>query len=355
MKQSAAYAAIRQIATLGHTGKMALPALLAALRDIVPYEKTNFVWVDEQCNGVDWHGPLVVPPEVMRFYLEEYHNRREGEVIPSNRRLMDSLGTDRSAAINTFERSDFFNEIFRAGDNRHFLRLAVRDATRPLGIFYLLRPIGTKDFTARDEANLSRAAPWIAHALAASAPVPTGEELVDAASGLLIADMKGRILLVSSEARELLHRAAGIPVSHVSLSDHGFHWARPLIDKLMHRLTTADGGVPALKIHTADGLFVLRAYWLDGAVPGESRNAAIQIQKQVPLSLRLMESPRLRKLPPREQQACLLLALGRSAGEVAREMGISRDGAVYHIRSTYSRLGISSREDLVGALLEATA
>lgn len=356
MKRSAAYAAIRQIATLGYSGKMALPAILDALGDIVPHEKANFAWVDEECNGIDWVGPLVVPPEVMQFYLEQYHNRREASEIPSNRQLMDSLGTDRSASLEGFRRSDFFNIIFRAGGNGHFLRLAVRDGARPLGIFYLLRPIGGADFTAAEERHFAQAAAWIAHALAAPERTSAQEKWGDAEGGLIVVDPKGGILFLSAGARELLHRAAGVCLTHATLSDHCFHWARPLIGRLMDSLSatrhkTPAPGVPAVTIRNAAGCFVLRAYWIDSAAPGGSRNAAIQIQRQIPLPLRLMQSPRLRKLPPREQQACLLLARGQSASEIAKHMGISRDGAVYHIRSTYNNLGISCREELVGALL----
>lgn len=355
MKQCAAYAAIRKIATLGYSRELVLPALLAAVRDIVAYDKVNFMWLDEGYQVVDMIGSEVVPKDVMRNYLEQFHNKLESEEIPSNRLLMESMGTDRSAVLPRFTRGHLYNIIFRAGHNRHYLRLAIRNGTRPVGILYLLRPEGSGDFSKDEEARLARIAPWVTHALVAPAKAEMNDPLVDVDSGLIFLDAQGGVLGYSHGTKSLLHRAAGVPIDHRTV-DGRPDWARTLIDRLLQALAAADGraaghDAPALAIRNAAGDFILRAYWIDGAMPGLGRNAAIQIQRQVPLPLRLMLSPRLRQLPPREQEACLLLAQGLSSAEIAKRMGISRNGAVYHIRSSYDRLGIFRHEELVGALL----
>lgn len=358
MKQSAAYAAIRQIATLGYSPELALSALIPAIRDIVPYEKATFLWMDEGCNAIDWYGPLPVPADTIRLYLEQFYNRREAEVIPSSRELVMVRGTDRSANIPSFrfQGSDFFNLVLKPGENRHYLRLAIRNGTRPIGILILLRPPGSRDFTEKEEMGLSRMSPWLTHALVSCADVAMEETLVENNSGLIVADAKGTVLFFSQGARELLHRAADVPINRRTLDDH-VDWAKTLIDRLMRALPDASDGkdaphAPVLEIRNTAGHFVLRAYWMESATQGTGKCAAIQIQHQVPLSLRLMQSQRLRKMPPRDQQACLLLAQGLSSTEIAKRMGISRNGAVYHIRSSYSRLGISRQEELVSTLLK---
>jgi DNA-binding CsgD family transcriptional regulator len=179
--------------------------------------------------------------------------------------------------------------------------------------------------------------------------------LVESDSGLIVADARGMVLFFSQGARELLHRAADVPINHRTLDS--IDWAKSLIDRLMRALADVEDAknnshhVPILQIHNAAGYFVLRAYWIESAMPGAGKCAAIQIQHQIPLALRLMQSPRLRRMSPRNQQACLLLAHGLSSAEIGKRMGISRDGAVYHIRLSYSQLGISRQEQLVGALL----
>ncbi len=355
MKQSAAFAAIRQIATLGYSGELALPALMTALRDIVAYDKVSFMWLDEEFNVTNMAGSDVVPPDVMRYYLEQFHNKLESEEIPSNRSLMTSLVTDRSATLPKLTGGNLFNNIFRPGGNRHFMRLAIRNGSQPVGILYLLRPPGSRDFTREEEMHLARAAPWLTHALVSPAKVAMEGKLVEEDSGLIIADAKGTVLFFSRGAKELLHRAADVPINPRTI-DGRLDWAQALIGRLMQALMGAGDGsaghdAPALTIRNVAGFFVLRAYWIESATLGAGRNAAIQIQRQVPLPLRLMQSHRLRKLPPREQQACLLLAQGLTSTEIAKRMGISRNGAVYHIRSSYNRLGISRQEELVGILL----
>jgi hypothetical protein len=153
MKLSTAYASIRQIATLGYSPELALSALMSAIRDIVSYEKATFLWTDEGCNAIDWHGPLPVPADALRLYIGQFYNRLEAEVIPSSRELIMVRGTDRSANISSsrFENSDFFNLIFAPGDNRHYLRLAILNGTEPIGILILLRPRGSRDFTKEEE------------------------------------------------------------------------------------------------------------------------------------------------------------------------------------------------------------
>ena len=353
-----ALGAIQRIATLGHPPELALHALMAALHDVVPHEKSAFLWVDAEGNDRDWEGTQqAVPEHVFHYYLERYFNRLETQVIPSTKELIGRLGTDRSATIEDFHDTEFFNIIIRPGDNRHYMRVAVRDGIRPVGVFILLRPPGSRDFTREDEQRLAGAAPWIAQALSAPRREPSAEgKLVESASGLILADENGNPQYFSEGARTLLHRVTGTPINLSTVSDRAFHWARPLIGKLLQALTAASGRhsaspVPALTIRNEAGLFVLRAYWL-GALEGGRSQVVIQIQRQVPLLLRLMESPLLRKLPPREQQACLLLAEGLSSSQVAQHMGISRDGPVYHIRSLYNRFCLANREELIEALLK---
>jgi DNA-binding CsgD family transcriptional regulator len=59
----------------------------------------------------------------------------------------------------------------------------------------------------------------------------------------------------------------------------------------------------------------------------------------------------VRALPRREKQVCLMLAEGEAPQIIAKQMGISSNAVIQHVRSIYSRLNINRREELLNALL----
>lgn len=54
-------------------------------------------------------------------------------------------------------------------------------------------------------------------------------------------------------------------------------------------------------------------------------------------------------LTPRHEEVLELIARGKTNGEIARELGISLDGAKFHVREILSRMGVDSREEAVEA------
>lgn len=355
IKPSAAFATIRHIAMLGYSGEIVLPTLLEALRDIIPYERANFMWVDEGCNVRDVYDPNAIPIHIMKLYFERYYNSLESQSMPLHGDVMAGMGIDRSATLTKFHDSEIFHEIVRPGGIKHYMRLAIRSGSQPIGFVQLLRGPGMADFSQKDEQLASRAKPWLEHALAVRPSSGTEETLADGEAGLVITDKSAKVLCFSGGAKELLHRAAGVPINRETLADEGLSWARQLIGSLVHSAGSAAkqnaGGAPVKTLRNSAGVFQFRAYCLDGASSGAGGRFAIQIQRQIPLSLKLVQSQCVRALPPREQQACLLLAQGLSSTEISKRMGISPNGAIYHTRALYNRLGISRREELVSALL----
>ena len=52
-------------------------------------------------------------------------------------------------------------------------------------------------------------------------------------------------------------------------------------------------------------------------------------------------------LTPRQKEVLELLRAGRSNPEIAQELGISRDGAKFHVSEIITRLGVTSRREAV--------
>src|SRR5215207_6964988 len=56
-------------------------------------------------------------------------------------------------------------------------------------------------------------------------------------------------------------------------------------------------------------------------------------------------APRVEDLTPRHREVLALLAKGRTNFEIAEALGISLEGAKYHVREIMGRLGVESREE----------
>jgi DNA-binding NarL/FixJ family response regulator len=148
--------------------------------------------------------------------------------------------------------------------------------------------------------------------------------------------------------------AADVPRSRAILSVSCYEWAKPLLRRLAARVDALEAGcasgTPVLSVANASGQYSLQAHRLQVAAGGTSNLIGVQIMRRVPLALRALESPRVRALPFREKQACLMLLQGLTIRGIASRMGISENGVAQHVRTLYRRLRIHRREELLTAL-----
>jgi hypothetical protein len=76
-----AIARIRRLCCLGLGSQVAVPAILGELHALVPSHCNNFLWAganQELANLYD-EGDVILP--VLPLYMDEFHNKREREVV----------------------------------------------------------------------------------------------------------------------------------------------------------------------------------------------------------------------------------------------------------------------------------
>ncbi len=240
-----------------------------------------------------------------------------------------------------YQRHPIYNEILRPCGGEAFLRMMVRDGTTPVGAFNVGRGSRDRDFDGDDLRALTRLEPFIAHALR-SHDAAVAPETCDADRAMVVVDGGARVRWRSPGAGRLLSLAQGSVMAPAALPDGLLDTVRAL-GSIAHAQPSAQ--VPTWRSDNAWGSFVARAHWLEPEEPAESL-IGIELERRVPLPLRLFEAVREQRMPPRQGEVCLLLALGRTQEQIADELKVTRNTVVYHRRQIYNRLGVESRRGL---------
>lgn len=346
-----AEARLRQLCCLGAPGPQLAAPLFAELHRVLPHETCLHLWVGPQ-GPVDAFFNVRDIGESVQRYADDYYKRIESEVWPTmEEALRTEVGPHHVHQVlripkHGYYRHPLYNEVLRPSGTHTFIRMMVRDGGVPAGAFNVGRGPRDRDFDDADLRTLARFEPFIAHALRSREPVAT-PETCDADTALIILDRDRQRRWQSASADRLLSLAAGSALQKPALPA-GLQRAV----QALQQVASADerATVPAWRSHNAWGSFLARAYWLLPGEPAESM-IGIQLERRVPLALRLYEKVRDSNLPLRQGEVCLRLALGHTQEQVASDLGVTRNTVVYHRRQLYNRFAVESREGLRERLL----
>ena len=356
-----AVARVQRLCCLGLGGQQLMPALMAALNEIVPASNRQFYWADlaMEIGNCYVEGPRV---EVLPIFLSEFSGgHRELEVRMTFPEVMrtrypSAVGDIFSRVFtvdwNTFLRSDYYNLLWRPYGIATGTLFKISQAGRPVGAFYFFRGGNETAFTPRDYALLEALHGFVAHGLTDGLAKDRYNDAGD--RGLAILDRAGRLLHLSPEARRLLLMAL-VPRWAPDTARAMRLDAPAELVQLCWALAASTGRLPAappvLRRTNAWGDFVLRAYRLD-APRGEEplRLVGITVERREPRRLALWRRVEALPLSGREKQVCLLLARGHDAAHAARAIGVGEHTLVSHRRNLYHKLGVDNRLALIERL-----
>ncbi len=281
------------------------------------------------------HGPQV--REIAR--ISEVVRRHDGTAVA------DAMQRFSQVQRSEWLRSDFHNVIMAPAGMIQGVNVMLGGGPNPATLC-LWRTAREPSFNRRDYALLEALSGFVAHGLRPG-PDPQGDSFVDTEDrALIIADVKGRMQHLSTQARRLLllalvPRWATATVEQMRLDNPPeIAWlCRTLAAAFSGRLPAAP---PLLRRRNAWGEFVLRGYWF-GAHGGDvSPFVGITIERREPRVLALQRRIESLPLSDREKQFCLLVVRGHDTADAARAMGISEHTAIAHRRSIYAKLGVSN-------------
>lgn len=343
----------RQICCQEVAAPLIVPLLFRELHAVVPFASCLYMWLGPS-GPIDAYFNVPEVGKYLPLYVDRYFRTVESDVwATTNEAAATQFGPRLLHQVLRISKTAYFrhaiyNEIMLPSNVHTFIRLLIHDGGAPIGTFTISRGPGEREFDEADLRIVQRLEPFIGHAmLKREHASPSCADPVDGEAAMLVADLSGRVRAASPSALRLLSISQGSMLAPPVLPAGLLQTIR----KLEHTLRgQAASAVPVWTATNAWGRFTARAYWLDSPDPGVQ--IGIHLQRKIPRSLKFLDSLHRLRLPPRQEQVALLLALGHSEENAAGLLGLTRNTVVYHRRQIYSRLDIASRASLVRRLSE---
>lgn len=370
MKPSRAIAALRALCSLNLHAEVLVPAVLEALHQVVPSQRNLFDWTDEQGRLVRYFIEGPIDSGIAQLYFDEFHNRREAEVMPR----FDSLhrqppGVRGADELNhaAFFQSALYNEIWRPQGFHTRLEAVVRGRDqRLIGSLVLYRGPGEARFTAEDERRLATVLPALAAGLQVDGPARADDRHVPSPepAETLLLTLQGQVCHASPGAHRLLLMAEG-GASRETLSRPLDALAGRLLPMLLQRLrehVLAHGSTPpsaqaarptpppSITHETAAGQFVVNGRLLLPWQGAHEPLAEITLLRLEPHRVALERALRTLPVSPGQMAVCRLLYGGHTHEQIGLQLGVASATVVDHVRRIYRALDVRSALELRSVL-----
>ena len=376
MKNAALIAHIRQLCCLGLGGRAIMPALLRAVRDLVPADWTEFFWVDANGELANHYAEQMLPVDAMQFYFRRAGTGGEPMFASFRTRASQDDPVTTLTVTDAFRRTELYRSVMQHLGAQHALYCVIRERGRSLGQLSLYRSAERPPFTAAERAAIAGIANYIARGLDDSfgtgrAPASELGWQDTEHQAMLTLDRHGSIRHCSSAARRLLLYVTLDSVNYATLGlkDGAIcDLMRGLAGQVVqHRcgeasphaatagavgMASSSPSAPATTTITNRwGRFVLRAYWLTDDVGAPDALIGVQIRRQEETVLRLSQAMHGLALSPQQKEVGLLLAQGKSNPQIAGALGVTLNTANYHVKQLFAKINAHERTEVAPKLL----
>jgi DNA-binding CsgD family transcriptional regulator/GAF domain-containing protein len=257
------------------------------------------------------------------------------------RTLDGATGNDRS-------RSARYRELMAPLGLGDELRVALRSGSTVWGVLCLHREGSQLGFSDADTQLIQRVAPHVAAGLRHSTLlVQTQEHAACQAAGLVVLDAETlSISTINAAAESMLRELARTDI------DRGD--AAPFVVQAIARLArdaarSGNPTVPTVRLRSRVGRWLaLQGSMLDGRGAADQVAVIIEPAGRSDIASLLLDAYELTR---RERDVTELVLRGYSTREIVDELSISAHTVQDHLKSVFAKFGVSSRRQLVGALL----
>ncbi len=357
VKHTAKISQIRTLASAGLPSEGFIAALLEVLHNIIPSDRNLFDWTDSEGRLTRYFFEGPVDHAIAKHYFEEFHNRRELEVMPSFKDTVTGKASVMGAAqldSPEFCRSALYNEIWRPQRLRTRIETIVhRPDGSPLGSLVLYRGPGDPKFTPSEERLLQQLAPYVARGLTTGKTSQCDDRFasIPTTRAIVCLDSRGEVAQLSADAHRLLLLAHG-DVTPESASKVPTIVGFPVLSTLWHQWHGQRDGFrdTSLQVKNAWGLFVFEGCVLRAPVTQGGVCLHISVSHRefdLVAARRAVDSF---ELTPVQKEVCLLLQAGLSKTGIAARLGVAPATVVDHVRKIYSKLDVHSTLELTNQI-----
>lgn len=354
MKRTSELASLRALSTMRLPPEVFIPAVLEALHGIIPSLRNLFDWTDAQGNLVRYYFEGPIDHEIASHYFREFHNRREGDVMPTFQQAVNGRSVIRSAAElenAAFFRSALYNEIWRPQGLHTRLEAVVKDSRgQPLGSLVLYRGEGERSFSTEDESLLTHVVRYVARGLEVPAAGRAAEEFVTRRDrrAMLSLTRDGQLQHLSADALKMLLLAhGGVTPDNASRAPRREEF--PTLSMLWqhHVREPARRSDPlTLTVENAWGRFTFESAAMAPLTADAPPLIHVSIVQQEPLGLSLRRAIDALPLTPAQREVCTLLHAGHSTTQIAAVLSIAPSTVADHVKKIYARLDVHSVHEL---------
>jgi DNA-binding CsgD family transcriptional regulator len=340
------------LCSLGLPGELLIPALLEALHGVIPSARNLFDWTDVGGNLVRYYFEGPIDHAINRRYFDEFHNRREREVMPTFRQAVTGRAVIHGAAEldnAAFYRSSLYNEIWRPQGLHTRIEAIVRGSRgRTLGSLVLYRAQSDPAFSPADERLLASAVPYIARALEADPALPRDFVPRHDRRAQLSLDSQGELVHLSQDAHKLLLLAhGGITPDDASRAPRArdFPALRVLVDQLRRNRGLSHTRT-ALTVENVWGRFQFDAESLAPVAAGAPAMIHVAIRQHEPYAIGLRRALEALPLSVTQKEVCVRLRAGYTRDQIAEAMAIAPSTVADHVRKIYDKLDVHTAREL---------
>ncbi|MCV2419275.1 LuxR C-terminal-related transcriptional regulator [Paucibacter sp. DJ4R-1] len=353
MKHASAVSHLRSLAGAGLPPESFIPAVLEALHDVIPSDRNLFDWTDPSGGLVRYFFEGPIDHQIARHYFEEFHNKREVDVMPAFREAV----TGRASVLSAdqldhpkFYNSALYNEIWRPQRLKTRIEAIVRQSDgSPLGSLVLYRGPGDKKFSRAEERLLKSMMTYIRRGLVARPSTKSGVFASHPSNQAFVClGLDGSVTHLSEDAHRLLVLAHG-DVTQDSASRPPSATSFPALGTIWRQWNSqlGDGRGCSLQVRNAWGQFYFEACGLKGAGDQGNEQLHICVKHYEFESVALHRAISRFELTPTQQQVCRLLHAGYSQSAIADILKTAPSTVVDHVRKIYLKLDVHSVLQLV--------
>jgi DNA-binding CsgD family transcriptional regulator len=351
-KNSRALAHIRQLCSLGTGSRAAIPAVVKAMHELVDSAHNLFIWTDAAGNPTDRYCEVYFP-SVVEAAKQPLPGKTDLAGIAARGQLAGNL----RRRDKQFFHSAFYSEVYHPMRARQSLDAVVRIDGVPVGMLVLHRDNDVA-FGEAEQRLLESCLPYLRMLWQKPAVTDLDSFMHTDTSnqGVVILSESKRVRYLSASAEQLFCMC-GIRVrDDMAQGDEKLIAQICALYQKAEHADAARHGPPSVRINNAWGRFVFRAF---SALPrGDAPDHAligISIERQEPLALAIVRGFAQSSLSPKQRDIALMLALGKTADQVATQLSISATTYRDHVQKIYEKMGVTQRADLIRTLTQPLA